>query len=498
MFKIIRTLFERLTPRGTTEQRAARSGLWAAGINISDRALQLSKVVIVARLLSPGAIGLYGIALLVVHSIRWFTVLGFDQALIQNRKENIDSYLNTTWILKITRGFFIAIITFASAPYLASFFGEPQSEALIQAIGVYPLIIGFQNPAVVYFQKNLDFHKEFIYSVGGRLADFFVAVSFAIIFRNVWALIAGIIATNLTKVFISYFIHGYRPRIEFERQKAEDMFDFGKWMFISSVFTFLYSQGDDAFVGWAFAASTLGFYQISYRFSNAPATEVAQVISRVAFPALSKVQEDINQLTEGYLRVLQLSTATSLPIALGIISVAPQFVRTVFGDQWSPMIPLVKILAIYGAVRTFEANNGAVFRAVGKPNMEVKVKICKTVIIVLIIYPAAEIFDILGVAYAIIASSIIVLPVSAYLIISVTEVNVRIITKIITPPLIGSIGMYIIVVNTGNYLGGVHDIIELVLLVFVGIVVYVLIMALIEYLFEYEFIELYSNLLNKI
>jgi len=151
---------------------------------------------------------------------------------------------------------------------------------------------------------------------------------------------------NTLKVIMSYVLHDYRPRIQFDFEKAKKMFNFGKWMFFSAILGFLYDEGDNAFVGWFFSASILGYYQLSYRFSNAPATEVTHVISRVAFPTFSKMQDDISRLRQNYFRVVQISTIIAFPMAGGIIAIAPQFVMVVFGNQWVPMIPLIQALAI--------------------------------------------------------------------------------------------------------------------------------------------------------
>lgn len=465
-----------------------------AAVNVSDRTLQLLKVVILARLLSPQAFGLLGIALLAINALERFSELGFDQALIQHQDENIDTHLNTAWVVKIVRGFVIAAIAYVAAPQLATLFGEPQATSLIQGLGFYPLILGFQNPAVVYFQKNLNFHREFVYQVGGRMVDLFVAVVIAIVYESFWALAGGIIAMTLVKFILSYVLHDYRPKIEFDREYASEMFGFGKWMFASGVLAFLYGQGDDLFVGWLFSASVLGFYQIGYRFSNAPATEVTHLISRVAFPTFSKVQDDISRLRTGYFRVLQLTSVISFPMAAGIAAISFQFVNVVFGSQWAPMAPLIQILALWGGIRSFGANVGAVFNAVGKPNYGVLLQVIKVVTIAIIIYPAAQLYGVVGVAYAIIGSALIVQPISIYYVLSIIEAELRELVRIVVYPLTASIVMFGVVFGVDHYLFSQIGYLQLSALIILGIITYVSLMVLAENRTGYEFLSLYVNI----
>ncbi|QRY24857.1 lipopolysaccharide biosynthesis protein [Halobacterium sp. BOL4-2] len=492
MLDLFRSIYERLTAGGSTAEQAVQSGIWVAGINVGDRVLQLIKVIILARLLSPAAFGLLGIALLAIAALRQFSKLGFDEALIQHEDENVDEYLNTAWVMKIARGGLIASIAFFAAPYLAVFFGEPRAEPLIRVIGFSPLILGLQNPAVVYFQKNLNFHREFVYQVGGRFVDLIVAVVIAFVFRSVWALAVGIVAMNLVKLVLSYGIHEYRPDMEFNLAYGKEMFAFGKWMFASAILVFLYGQGDDAFVGWFFTASSLGIYQIAYRYSNAPATEVTHVISRVLFPTFSKLQDDIDKLREGFLRAVQISTTVAFPIAAGVAVVAPQFVLVVLGNQWRPAIPVMQVLAVWGGIRAFGANVGPVYKSTGRPDLEAKIQAFKVVIIALLIYPAADIFGLIGVSAMIVGSALLTLPVHLYCILSITEGRLTEVIEKMAYPFIGSVAMVVGVTVLNSYIISSVSVLNLVLLVVWGVVLYVAIMVVLEYTFDCKFLQLYS------
>jgi O-antigen/teichoic acid export membrane protein len=494
MIKLFWKVYSRLTSGGSTEEMAIQSGIWVTGINVADRALQLVNVIILARLLSPEAFGLLGIALVVLAAFQQLSKLGFDEALVQHRDENIDQYLNTAWLMKIGRGAFIALAAFILGPYISEFFGEPDAAAIIQVIGISPLLLSLQNPAIVYFQKDLEFHKEFAYKIGGRIVDLVTAIAFALIFQNVWALVVGLLAGRVTMLLLSYTIHDYRPQIEFVWEYGQEMFDFGKWLFLSGILFFLYAQGDDAFVGWFFGATALGYYQLAYRFSNAPATEVTQVIARVSFPAFSKIQDDTQKLREGYFRVLHATTLVGFPIAAGLIAVAPQFVHVVLGSQWIETIILIQVLALWGAIRAFGASTGALFKAIGRPDITTKLQAIKVAILVITIYPASTQWGVTGVAVAVVANAVLIQPIVVYLIVSVTEGSLKRLLFLLICPLAGSTLMALGVVGVDEYVFDGTGILQLLFLIAVGVVIYVIFMLLLEETSQYEFSELYHTL----
>ncbi|QIB75519.1 lipopolysaccharide biosynthesis protein [Halogeometricum borinquense] len=498
MFGSLHSIYSRLTADGSAEEEAIRSGIWVTGINVGDRVLQLLKVIVLARLLSPTVFGLLGIGLVTLAGLRQFSRLGLDQALIQRKDANVDEYLNTVWIMKIARGAIIAATAFIIAPYIATFFNEPKAKDLVRVLSISPLILGLQNPSVVYFRKNLNFHKEFVYQVGARLIDAGVAIAFALVYRNVWALAAGLLASNVSKSVISYAIHSYRPNISFNMEYAKEMFGFGKWLLASSILIFLYGQGDDSFVGWFFGATTLGFYQLAYRFSNAPATEVTHVISRVTFPTYSKVQDNVDRLREGYFRAVQLSALVAFPMVAGIVAVAPVFVTSVLGDEWTPAIPLAQLLAVWGGIRAIGANIGPVLKAVGRPDYDTKIQTVKVAFILVFIYPAAETFETAGVIYVLIGSALLTMPVLYYIVLSIVDGTVSRLLYLVFYPLLGSALMFLTVTFVRDSIPTISGIAKLVLLVLVGVVSYVSIMLLVEKWLDYNVTDLVVSLRNAI
>lgn len=492
-------IYDRLTSGESTEEQAIQGGIWAGAINVSDRIIQLANVIILARLLSPATFGILGIALVTIKGLRRFSNLGFNAALIQNSNEDVDEYLNTAWVVKITRNVLIAGIAVIAAPYLGDLFNEARAVPIIQAIAVANVFLAVRNPGTVYFKKDLNFHKEFVYQLTGRIAEFIVAVCFALIFQSVWALVAGIFTNNISKVVLSYLIIDYRPRISFRLEYAKEMFDFGKWILIQAVLSFLFFEADDAFVGWYFTASALGLYQLAYRYSNAPATEITQVIRRVAFPAFSKIQEDRKKLRAGFYRVVQLTSIVAFPVAAGIFVVAPDFVDLVLGDQWKPMIPIMQALCVFGASRALIDTYGSLFKSVGRPDYFSYIIALQILLVAVPIIPASNQFGVVGVAYVFVGQIFVMLPLSTYLVLSLIDGELSEFLSLVSYPLFGSIFMSAVVwaVRSRLTTGGT-TLFKLGTLVFIGVAMYTICMIVIERGFDFEFISVFRRIKREI
>ena len=461
-------------------QRVVKSGFWAFALRAVNRAFSFVRLIILARVLAPEDFGLMGIALLTMATLDTFSQTGFQAALIQ-KKDDIKSYLDAAWTVLILRGSILFAILYIIAPFAAHFFNAKEAEVIIRVIGLSFLIQAFTNIGVIYFEKELEFNKFFIYSFFGTLSDFVVAVSAALILKNVWALVFGSLAGSTAMCITSYFIHPYRPKFDFHLGKAKELFGFGKWILGSSILIFLITQGDDIFVGKLLGTTALGLYQLAYRISNMPATEITHVISQVTFPAYSKLQDNLPKLREAYLRTLQLTAFLSFPIAGLIFVLAPDFTRIFLGEKWMPMVPAMQVLVFAGLVRSIAATTGPIFHAVGKPKIDTIWQIVRLSVLATLIYPFTIKWGILG-ASIVVFLSIFVSNIGFCLkAIKITKCDTKNFVNTMSSSLIGSVLAVLVVSGLRSMMD--TGIWEFIIFTCMGVITYLIIIYLLDKLF---------------
>ncbi len=459
-------------------QRAVRGGVWVFALRITERAFGLIRLIILARILAPHDFGLMGIALLTMAALNTFSQTGFHTALIQ-KKDNTDSYLNAAWTVSILRGLLLFAILFFIAPYAAIFFKAAEAQLIIRVIGLSVLLQAFINIGVVHFQKELEFNKQFVYQLSGTLADFIVTISAVLVLRSVWALVFGLLAGNVTRLIASYSIHPYRPRLSLDTGKAKELFNFGKWVLGSSVLIFLITQGDDIFVGKLLGATMLGFYQLAYRISNMPTTEITHVISQVTFPAYSKLQDNLPRLREAYLKTLQIVTFLSFPIAGLIFVLAPDFTKLFLGEKWMPMVPAMQVLAFAGLARSIAATPGETFYAIGRPKIDTKLQVVRLFVLVILIYPFAIEWGILGVSVTVFLSIFVSNVGFILMALRVTKCKIREFAETIIIPLISGIIMVVSLLFLKTYVN-ITGVRRFLLFLIAGSVIYLSVIYVID------------------
>ncbi|WP_372909545.1 lipopolysaccharide biosynthesis protein [Salinigranum sp.] len=469
MRRFLAALHSVLVPTGDLATRSIRSGAWELGLNLATRGLELVVLVVLARLLTPADFGLIGIALLTFGGVNRLTRLGLDEALVYNAEANVDRYLDTAWTLSVARGVALGAFIFLVAPVVAGAFGEPRATDVVRGVALIPVISGLRNPGAMYFVKDLQFHRQFVYRFSGSFVDFGVALAFALAFRSVWALVFGYLAGEATRAFVSYLLHPYRPSPRFDRALASEMLGYGKWITANNGLAFLLGKGDDVFVGWYLGATALGLYQVAFRTASAPATEVTKTVSNVIFSTYAKLQGDDVALRRTFVRTMRLVSLVSFPMAVGIVVVAPTFIEGVLGSQWLPATGAMQLLAVYGLLVSLTAAFHQIWKALGRPDYITRVGMLRLGALALAVLPATAAFGITGTAGAVAGVYVFVaLPVDLFLMRRLIGVGPRQVVTELAVPLVASVGMAVTTLFVRETVTAVPPLVELVVLVAVG------------------------------
>jgi len=348
--------------------RAAQAGRWLLAVQVVSKMAGLIQRVILARLIAPHDFGLMGIALLIIGGLEAFSTPDLASGLIQ-KKGDIRDYLNTFWTCQIIRAVFVSIILITCAPFLANIFKSPSSVNIIRFVSLGIILRAAINPGMLQFQKNIELRPRFILISSASIAGAVISIIYAVIWENVWALVIGVIFRALISCILSYVLHPFRPKIELSMDKVIEMFKFGGWLWFAGILTFCVTQGDDLVVSRILGITMLGYYQMAFWLANLPATQITTVLNQVSFPAYSEMQTDNSRLIAGFSKILQGTLIFILPYAIMVFMLAEPITDFVFGSQWRPMVPALKVLCLAGVLRCASSTIGPLLMAIGKPKL---------------------------------------------------------------------------------------------------------------------------------
>ena len=394
---------------GQLGARIVRGSAWTAARQGVQQASALISLVLVARLVPPAEVGLFGMATLVLSITRALTETGFEQALIQ-RSELSDAILDVGFCAVLLRALAVAAVMALGADVFASFFAEPRVAELLRVLALGIAVEGLVNNRVAMFQRDLDFRRYFYFHATGQLAGLVVTIGSALWLHNVWAVVFGQLASAAARVVISYVLSARRPRLRFELGLARELLRYGRWVSASSVLLFALVNGDNVFIGKLIGAEALAYYGWAYQLANLPALFITQILSSVMFPALSRVRAEPQRLSELFVRSMRLTWLLALPSALLIAVLVEPFTRALLGERWLPIVPITHALCLFGLTRAVGASAGALFLAIGRPDLRAKLQLVQLAVFGLSLWPLYTRYGVLGVAWSVTAYGLTNLP----------------------------------------------------------------------------------------
>ena len=336
------------------------------GLRLSITALGIFSTMVLARILAPADFGLVALATSMIAALEILTSFRLDVTLIQNRSATRTEY-DSAWSLNLIFSAAVGLLVCLGATPAARFFHEPRLSAVMLVLGASTFVSGLENIGIVNFRKDLNFRREFAYSLSRKIASVCVGVAAAVIFHSYWALVAGILAGSATALAASYLMHPYRPRWSLVSARA--LFGFSKWLLVDNALYFLRHRSVNFLIGRISGTEALGLFSLAYELGTMANTNLAAPIERALLPGYAHMAAGLDTLRGGYLATSGLTALLIVPFAVGIAAVAPLLVPVLFGQKWLSAIPLLQVIAVASSISLLGAGSASICLSLGRPRL---------------------------------------------------------------------------------------------------------------------------------
>jgi len=394
---------------GVAPKRVLVGGTWLIAARIVDRLVGIVSISVMARLLKPLDFGVVAIAGTVVAAVELVGTFGFDWALVRHQHPSRED-LNCAWTLRVIFGLFSLIALTLLASPAAAFYRQPALKAVLIAMGASSFTASLENIGTVYFRREFAFHKEFLLRAVAKLIGFCVTLAVALAYRSYWALIAGVFALRSAVVGMSYLMHPFRPRPSLKN--ARELFGFSFWILFGNVIEYCRERFSDLYIARVYGAATNGLFAVAGEISIVPITEVAAPINRAAY---SKYAEDFRAnraLGPSYVSIASMIWMISLPMAVGIVAVAPEIIRLLLGPRWQGAQIVLQWLAVGAAFTVMVANTHYVYWALGHTRAVAGLSTAGAAMVIPATIVCSHLAGYAGVAFAFALASALLVPIN--------------------------------------------------------------------------------------
>ena len=347
--------------------RSAVGGMaWVAWGSGTIAVLKVVVLVLLTRLLSPIDFGVVGAALVVIAFALNFSQLGLGPALVQ-RPALEPRHISAAFVASTGFGVIVGSLIWFGAPLIAQFFRIDQLTPVVRWLALVFPIAGLATVPESLLQRQLRFRflaqRDVIaYGVGYGA----VGVTLAVLGWGVWALVGGQLTQALIQ--LTFLLRARVPLLPARPtwRSFRELMEYGVGQSAARVAMILAVQADNLVVGRWLGAVALGLYSRAYQLMSVPTALLGDVLDKVLFPTLSRVQDDPRRLASAYLQGIAVIGVVTLPVGVVAAILAPELVVVAFGSKWVALIPPFQVLALGMMFRTSSRMSDSLSRATGR------------------------------------------------------------------------------------------------------------------------------------
>ena len=394
------------------KKQATKGFIWVAIERFGQLFLQGVLFVILARLLSPEDFGLIAMLTIFFAISQSFIDSGMGQALIREKHISDEDRSTVFWSNMLLSVLFY-IILFFSAPFIASFYEQPQLIALTRVMGLSVIFFGVTIVQRSELTQKLNFKAQAYATLPAFVIAGITSVILAFQGFGVWALVAQYLLISAFSSMILWLMQPGKILFIWNRSSHNRLFGFGYKLLLSGLLNTIYTHAYKLVIGKLFAASVLGFYTQAQKMRDIITHGLMNVISKVSYPLLSKAGEDTKRLKNIYQQLIRGSSFIVFPSILLLMILAKPIVLYVLGKQWLPSVAILQIICTHGILYHLHAINLNALKVLGRSDLFLKLEIIKKINITVAIIIGIP-FGIYGLLIGQVISSYIALFINSY------------------------------------------------------------------------------------
>lgn len=325
----------------------------------------IGSVLILSRLLSAEDFGLVAMIAPVMALLMMFRDLGLLQAVVQ--KEDLTyGQLNTLFWVNMSLSLALMALLWSAAPWIAAFYNAPDLVWLIRAMAGGILLTGLGAQHFALMNRQMMFGRMAINASVVGVLSLVVAVFWAWVAPSPWALVAGTLSSAVLGAILVWLWVPWRPGLPGWAPGSAALFGFGAGVTGFNLANFFSRNLDSVLIGRVWGSAALGFYDRAYKLLLFPLNHVAQPLSQVMVPVLSRLQNQPERYKHAFFRVFGIMQLAILPGVAAATAMADTAVPFLLGAKWAEAAPIFAALGLAALMQPLGNPSGWLFISQGR------------------------------------------------------------------------------------------------------------------------------------
>jgi len=436
------------------KKKTAVGVLWSGVERFSAQGIRFLVVIVLARLLTPKDFGLIAMMAIFLGLAQSLVDSGFSQALVR-KQDRTETDNCTVFYFNIVVGLILYLILYITAPFVSSFYDEPQLTKIMRVVSTVVIINSFSVVQRALFTTSVNFKVQAYATIFSAVLSGIIGIIMAYQGFGVWTLVAQQIIAAFINTLALWFYSSWRPVLLYSWRSFRELFSFGSKMLLSGLLDTVYVNLYRIVIGKIYNATNLGYYNNAQHFAELPSSNITSILQRVTYPVLCSIQGEKKRLVKVYRQLLRLSAFIVFPLMCTLAAVASPLIDVLLGEKWHFVATLLVPLCFGMMWYPIHAINLNLLMVAGRSDLFLKLEVIKKILGVTILVSSIP-FGLVMMCYATIASSLLCLFINTYYTKKLIGVGFFMQIYDIMPTLILSISMWCIVSVVGSFITSIY------------------------------------------
>jgi O-antigen/teichoic acid export membrane protein len=371
--------------RSDLNTKTVKGFFWSFVENFLSQSVTFVVGVILSRLLSPDLFGLVGMIMIFIAVSEIFVNSGFHQSLI--RKQNVGpADFSTIFFTNLVVAFFFWVVLQLIGSTVANFYDQPILAEILPIFGIVVFIDSLALVQKTDLTRRLDFKLLAKISVVSNIVGGVVGIVAAYQGMGVWSLVMKSIFQKLTSTSLLWLQNKWRPIWVFDWKLLKEHFQFGNRLLISGIIDTIFANLYYLVIGKYFSSAEVGYYSRADQFQKLPSSNFSNIISRVSYPVMSGLVNDLEKLRNTFHQILIGSMFLAVPMMFTLAVISDTFVQVLIGEQWLPSVIYLQLLSLIGAFYPVHHLNLLIPQLMNRTDIFLRVELIKKALVVIIVF----------------------------------------------------------------------------------------------------------------
>ena len=340
-------------------QRVMKGGVWTFAGQLANNVLRLISNLILTRLLAPEAFGLVALVSAVNFWLIMMSDIGLNTTMLRTKSPTDQAFFSTIWWTQFTRNAIIAVllvlIGLALGPLREAgvlkpntVYSDPRLPVFVYGVALTMLIQGMRAMRSPLYQRDLNMGPVIRLELLGQILGIATMISLALLGVGAYSLIGGMLMTSTSYMVTSYLLlDGPRVTLLFDKKHFKEIFNYGKWIIISSTAGALIARGDQVLFGWFLDSTKYSLYAIATIWVTSAALLAHGIYSKIMMPVFSEIHRERPQdMARVYGKSRFGIEAAALALFLGAQIFADFGIWLLYEPQYADVATYIKLLSV--------------------------------------------------------------------------------------------------------------------------------------------------------